>query len=106
MVWLLYAAGGLDSLAITEDSADRLRGKVLFIDVRSHSFFKKAPIGVKYNLPLSLIMEGYDPPKGYDYYVTVCTCPSGGIAKRAAYMLRERGFRAFYLVRWTKKRSN
>jgi len=106
MVWLLYAAGGVDSLAISEDSVARLKGKVLFIDVRSPSFFKKAPIGVKYNLPLSLIIDGYDPPKGYNYYITVCTCPSGGIAKRAAHILRERGFKAFYLVRWAKKKSN
>lgn len=105
MVWVLYAAGGLDSLAITPDSVERLRGKVLLLDVRSPSFFKNAPLGANYNLPLYDIMEGYNPPKGYDYYVTVCSCPSGGIARKAAEILRRRGYRAFYLVRWTKKKG-
>ncbi|NPB04635.1 MAG: rhodanese-like domain-containing protein [Thermotogae bacterium] len=100
MVWILYAAGSLDSLAITPDSAERLRGKVLFLDVRSPSFFKKAPLRKDaYNLPLSDILEGFNPPRDYDFYVTLCSCPKGGIAKRAAELLRTRGFKAFYVVR-------
>ncbi len=99
MVWLLHTSVGLDSLAITEDSVARLKGKVLLIDVRSPSFFKRAPLGAKYNLPITDILSGYLPPKGYDYYVTVCSCPRGGIARRAAHILRRRGFRAFYVVR-------
>jgi hypothetical protein len=39
------------------------------------------------------------PPKGYDLYVTVCWCPRGGIGKKAAEILRERGFNAVWLKR-------
>ena len=99
MVWVLYTSVGLGDLSITEDSLGRLEGRVLLIDVRSPSFFRRAPLGVSYNLPLTDILAGFNPPKGYDYYVTVCSCPSGGIARRAAEVLRERGFRAYYLVR-------
>ncbi len=99
MVWVLYASVGLDSLAIAEDSVALLKGKVLLIDVRSHSFFRRAPLGAKYNLPLTDILAGHLPPRGYDYYVAVCSCPRGGIGREAAKILREHGFKAFYVVR-------
>ncbi|NPA79679.1 MAG: hypothetical protein GXO29_01325 [Thermotogae bacterium] len=97
MVWVLYASWV--ARPITEDSLKSLKGKVLLIDVRSPSFVKRAPMGTTYNLPLTDIIAGYRPPDGYDYYITLSSCPKGGIAKRAAEILARRGLKAFYLVR-------
>jgi rhodanese-related sulfurtransferase len=96
MVCFLLSQITLDSIKTLSSSGYR----VLFVDVRSEGFFKNYPI-VKgaINIPFDLLIEGYMPPKGYDLYVTVCWCPRGGIGKRAAEILRERGFNAVWLKR-------
>ncbi len=97
MVWLLYALS--DPLAITPQGIDTLKGKVLLLDVRNESFREEAEVEADYVLPFWDILEGANPPEGYDFYITVCSCPRGGIARRAALILRERGFKAYYLWR-------
>lgn len=88
---------------ITIDSVNSLISsgyRVLFVDVRSESFYKVFPIIPKaINLPYDMILEGYNPPKGYDFYITVCGCTRGGIGLKAAELLRKRGFKALWLKR-------
>ncbi len=95
---------------ITIDSVNSLISagyKVLFVDVRSEDFYKTFPIIPKaINLPYDRILEGYNPPRGYDFYITVCGCTRGGIGLKAAELLNSRGFKALWLRRDGKEIEN
>ncbi len=96
MVCVLISQITIDEVKPLVDSGYR----VLFVDVRSESFFKEFVI-VKgsYNLPFERLLQGYNPPEGYDIYITVCGCTRGGIGEKAANILRSRGYRALWLRR-------
>jgi Rhodanese-related sulfurtransferase len=96
MVCLLLSQINLDSVKVLSSKGY----KILFVDVRSESFFEAYPI-IKgaINIPFDRLLEGYLPPKGYDLYVTLCWCPRGGIGERAAEILGKMGFNSVWLRR-------
>lgn len=96
MVCLLLSQITFDSVKVLMNKGY----KILFVDVRHPSFFKLFPL-VKgaYNLPYDQILAGYEPPRGYDLYITVCTCTRGGIGEKAANILNQKGFKTLWLRR-------
>ncbi len=72
---------------------------LVVVDVRSEAAYKRGHIPGAISIPLSVIKTNQDIGlKPDDMIVLYCDCPRGGIALKAARILRDRGYHNLWVM--------